>query len=124
MKRVDSFSDYLGGKFMSVADLQGKEWTLTIAETGIEEVPDFDHPGQIVEVPAIRFVQAKKLLRINQDRNDVLIALFGYEQDNYIGKRVTLWPDMSVKFKSYVGSIRLRAAQPTQPNSSQIQSLR
>ena len=33
----------------------------------------------------------------------MLIALFGYEQDNYIGKRVTLWPDMAVKFKNYVG---------------------
>ena len=107
-RRVESFKEYLGGRFMSPADLQGKEWTLTIAETGLEEVPDFDHPGQVVEVPAIRFLGAKKMLRVNNSNNEVLENAFGYVQDAWIGKVVTLWPDMSVKFKGYVGTIRIR----------------
>ena len=65
-ERVESFSDYLGGKFMGVADLQGKEWTLTIAETGIEETPDLS-PRADRRGAGNPFVQAKKLLRINQD---------------------------------------------------------
>ena len=120
MKRVESFKEYLGGRFMSPADLQGKEWTLTIAETGLEEVPDFDHPGQVVEVPAIRFLGAKKLLRVNNSNNEVLENAFGYAQDAWIGKRVTLWPDMSVKFKGYVGTIRIRIDPAAQVGAGKV----
>ena len=69
-------------------------------------------------MPAIRFLGAKKMLRVNNSNNEVLENAFGYVQNAWIGKVVTLWPNMSVKFKSYVGTIRLRidaAAQGKMP---------
>lgn len=77
------------GRFLKAADLRGKEMTLTITAVVTDELPS-DKGSEIKGL--VSFQGAKKQLVLNKTNGLCLKQMFGRESDDWIGKRVTIWP--------------------------------
>jgi hypothetical protein len=84
-------NEVFGGETLKAADLQGKEFTLTIQTV---QAKDFDKGSKLV----IRFVGAKKVLISNRTNAKRIAMLYGSNTDTWVGRQVTLYSEM-VDFK-------------------------
>lgn len=85
-------NDVFGGDSLKAADLQGREFTLTIA--GVE-AKKFDNGNKLI----IRFAGAKKALVANKTNSRRIAFMYGENTDFWIGKQITL----GVDFVDYQG---------------------
>lgn len=105
-------SDAFPSKYLRTADLQGREFHLTITAVRREEVGDGDIK------PVMFFQGAEKGMVVNKTKWMAMSAMYGDESDNWIGAQITLFPT-KVLFKSdMVDSIGLRPAAPTAPQTT------
>jgi hypothetical protein len=75
-------------RFIRPCDLDGKEWTLTIASYRVETLASkfgAKRPRGIVG-----FAGAKRELVLNRTNAELLRGMWGRETDNWIGHKVTL----------------------------------
>lgn len=77
------------GRFVKAADLKGKQVTLTIAAVNLEEL--VGDKGKQVK-GTLAFERAEKLLALNKTNGLCLKAMFGSKVQQWVGKRVTLFP--------------------------------
>ena len=87
-KPVD-WDDLYPGRFLKAADFKGKPVTLTISEVKIEELVG-DKGPQIKGV--ISFDKTDKQWALNKTNGLCLKDLFGKKVQQWVGKRVTLFP--------------------------------
>jgi hypothetical protein len=83
-------NDMFESRFIRPKDLDGREWTLTIAQVRSEELPSRFGPERLKWILA--FAGAKKGLVLNVTNARCLAAMWGDESDGWVGKRVTLYP--------------------------------
>lgn len=70
--------------------LKGQDWTLTIANFRLETLPSKfgdEHVRGIVS-----FQGAKKALPLNRTNAEACRAMWGDETDDWVGKRLTIYP--------------------------------
>lgn len=77
-------------RFLKSAELKGKDTTFTITGIQLEELEDEN--GKKKTKGIVSFKETPKLLVINRTNSDCIKGMFGRETDNWIGKRVTLYP--------------------------------
>lgn len=77
-------------RFLKSAEFKGKDTTLTITGVQLEELEDEN--GKKKTKGIVSFKETTKLLVINRTNSDCIKGMFGRETDNWIGKRVTLYP--------------------------------
>lgn len=73
------------GRFIKSADLQGKDVTLTIKSVKAEEIDD-------KMKAVIAFENTKKQMVMNRTNAEAIKLCFGRELDNWVGKRITIYP--------------------------------
>jgi hypothetical protein len=100
-----SFDDLYPTNYVSVADLNGKPCTLTIAAVTREEMPD----GKMK--PALSFKGAQKRFLLNRTNGNTLRELFG-EPDRWVGQRVELYGTTTSFQGRMVPCVRVRPASP------------
>jgi hypothetical protein len=92
-------------KYLSAADLQGREFPLTISTVTLEQIQD----GNSTESkPVMRFERAQKSLVLNKTNCDVISAAYGGETDLWAGKPVILYPTMTQFQGRQVPCLRVR----------------
>lgn len=84
-----SYDQLFPGRFIKSGEFQGKDVTLTIAKVRIEEL-EGDGGKKVKGI--VSFRETKKEWVLNRTNGECLKAMWGKETDNWLGKRVTLWP--------------------------------
>ena len=87
-KPVD-WDELYPGRFLKAGDFKGKPVTLTISEVRLEELVG-DKGPQVKGV--ISFKQTEKQWALNKTNGLCLRAMFGRKVQEWVGKRVTLYP--------------------------------
>lgn len=78
-------------RFLKSQEFNGKDVTYTIASIVLETLEDTS--GSKKRKGLIGFAETEKLLVINRTNSECMKAMWGRETDNWLGKRVTLFPD-------------------------------
>ena len=75
-------------RFLRGSDLEGRPWTLTIADVRLEELRSRYHPPRTKGI--LTFEGAKREFILNRTNSECLKRMFGRETDAWVGRRVTL----------------------------------
>lgn len=84
-------SEMFPSKFVAAEDLKGVEAAVTIEAVQMEAI---NADGGQEEKPVVRFVGMKKGLVLNVTNATAIAGPYGQETDNWVGKEVTLRPDV------------------------------
>jgi hypothetical protein len=77
-------------RFLKSAEFKGRDVTLTIASIKLEELA-VDGGGTKAK-GIVGFAETPKLLVLNRTNSECLKGMWGRETDQWLGKRVTLFP--------------------------------
>jgi hypothetical protein len=88
------FDEMYPGRFIKAALLKGKPATLTIAEVELELMPDPKAKGGKANKVIMSFVERDRQLLVNKTNALCLVEMFGRRSSMWIGKRITLQPDI------------------------------
>lgn len=106
----------LGGELMFPSDylaaveFKGKEYWLTISAITREALP-MKGEGETRKT-VMRFKETKKKLIINATNADVIAQLYGTKAEDWIGKRIALYPTQCMAFGEMVDCLRIREKAP------------
>ena len=89
-------------------DLGDRDITLTMSTVKMEAMPD----GSMKAV--LYFHEAQKGMTLNKVNGSRIIAMYGSETDDWMGKRVTLYPSETTFQGDVVGCVRVRPTPPAQ----------
>lgn len=107
-------SEYLGA-----VDLNGKDFALTIAKV---EVADLQmQGGRKQSKPIIYFQGAKKKFVMNKTNAGTIASLYGGKVEDWVGKKVILYPTTTRCGAATVECIRIRDYNPDAPKSEPAQ---
>jgi len=102
MRRGQAFPS----NFISKEDVQGGDLILTVKNVAIEKIKS---EGGEDEKPVMHFRDHDKSLVLNGTNWDTTAAVYGEDSDGWVGKRVVLFLDPTVRFgKQLVGGVRIR----------------
>jgi hypothetical protein len=112
-------------EYLYAWDLQGKDITVTIAKVrGVELVAE---GGRKAKKPCVWFEGKDKGLAINKTNGKTIAALYGAQAEDWIGKRITLYPTTTqmggetkdcIRIRNRVPPEQKRGAAPTRPMGS------
>jgi hypothetical protein len=109
MKKADVFPS----KYLNVSDLNGKAVTVTIERASLETLKNADGKEQAKTV--LYFVGAKKTLPLNMTNWDACAEIGGPDTDDWIGKRIELYPTKTQMGGKTVDCIRVRPPGRAEP---------
>ncbi len=89
LKKPIDWDELYQGRFLKAGELQGKKFTLTIASVDIYELEG--EKGKKVK-GVIGFRETPKLVALNRINGLCLRGMFGRHVQEWVGKRVTLFP--------------------------------
>lgn len=99
-------TEFFSSKFLTAADLKGKEHKLTIDRLEATEFKD----GTVK--PAMYFRNREKAMILNKTNTMKLAGQYGENMDDWLGKEVVVYPD-TVDFQGKsVEAIRVRPVLP------------
>lgn len=102
--------DVFPSKYLSVKDLEDNDWNVSIEKVVLEEIGQGDEKDTKM---VIYFNDIDKGFVCNKTNCATIENLYGDETDNWIGKRITLWPNHDVQFGGKtVSAIRVRTRAP------------
>jgi hypothetical protein len=98
--------------FLYAFDLQGKDCTLTVEKVTGGELTG--QGGKKTKKPLCYFVESKsgKPLALNATNCKTIAAMYGNDTDNWLGKRITLFPTTTSFGSETVECIRVRPQVP------------
>lgn len=106
--------------YLAAADLNGNDVPLTIAALEVEELRVKD--GDSEHRPVLYFEETKarakgnpkkeKRLVLNKTNAMTIAKMYGTETDNWVGKRITLYPTEVFAFGETKECIRVRSTAP------------
>lgn len=104
------------GKYLGAHHLNGRDAALTIERLAHEVIKtergeEKRWVAYFVEVKAKDGEERKRLV-LNRTNAETIAAMHGSETDNWIGKRITVYPDRVNAFGKTVDAIRIRATPP------------
>jgi hypothetical protein len=110
-------NEYLGAE-----DLQGQDVTVTIASISQSDLRV--ESGGTESKFVMMFKGKKKKFVLNKTNAVAIAALHGKQADDWIGKRITLYPTTCPAFGAIVDCIRVRnrVPQETQPTQAEPQT--
>lgn len=89
--KIVDYDQLFPGRFLKAGEFDGKKVTLTISEIEIEALPQ--DKGGDKDKGIISFAETKKKLVLNRTNGECFKAMWGRKLADWIGKRVTLFPD-------------------------------
>jgi hypothetical protein len=106
-------SDLFPSKWLTAADLDEKDMTVTVRSVQIETMQDG------VDKPVLYFEETDKGLVCNKTNGKTIAALYGNDTDDWISQRISLYPT-TVDFQGkQTEAIRVRPRAPRdKPKSS------
>jgi hypothetical protein len=78
-------------RFIKAGEFGGKPVTLTITSVVMEDIESED--GSVKASPIVSFRETKRLWRMNTTNDQSVSAMFGGDDEGWVGKRVTLVPE-------------------------------
>lgn len=96
--------------YVAAVEFKGKDVTLTIVDVKREELRI--RGGKSEVKPIIYFRETKKKLVCNKTNADSIATMYGDKADDWIGKRVTLYPTKTPCGRDMVDCIRVREKIP------------
>ena len=117
---MPTVSDFFPSNYLRAGDLIGKERTVTIARV---DTDTFENDGKKQIKPVVHFREAGfKPLVCNKTNFMLIAAACGSESDQWVGKRIVLYPDM-VAFQGRVQeAVRVRRAPSAQAQAAELPS--
>jgi hypothetical protein len=98
-------NEFFESKYVSNPNLKGRPVTVTISAVQVETLQN----GNTTEKKGVvYFSDASKGLVLNRVNCDVISAAFGPETNNWIGRQITLYPDMTQFQGRPTACIRIR----------------
>lgn len=79
------------GRFIKAGEMDGKPATMTIKEVYLDHIEGED--GREKPQAVVAFQETPREMALNKTNGQCLKALFGPQVDDWIGKRVTLYPE-------------------------------
>ena len=92
--------------FVKADDLDGRDVTKTIKSVTMDELTMSG--GKKKTSPVIRFSDAEKKLVINKTNAKIIAGMYGNETDNWVGKKITMFPTETTFGAETVPCIRIR----------------
>ncbi|TKB77284.1 MAG: hypothetical protein E8D42_14285 [Nitrospira sp.] len=94
--------------FLRASDLPGdKDTIVTIQSVTEEDLRYGTRPGK---KPVLWFKELESGFALNVGNGNVVVGLFGYEMDNWAGRKIALYIDPNVEFNGErVSAIRVRS---------------
>jgi hypothetical protein len=92
--------------YLSAADLDGKDFTLTILSISHEELTM--EGGKKDVQPVITFDKAKKKFVLNRTNAKTIAGQYGPDVDQWVGKPITLYPTTTKAKGEITDCIRIR----------------
>lgn len=105
------------GRFIKSGEFKGRECTLTISDIKLEDMED--RKGMKTKC-IVSFAGKKKQLVLNKTNGECIKGMFGRKVADWIGKRVTFYPETVSAFGSQTLAIRVKGS-PDIPADRQIQ---
>ena len=94
-------------EYLNAADLQGQDATVTIESVKLEDVPNPD--GKKQRKPVLTFAGKSKRFPLPKTCAKVIAALHGVDTEQWVGKKVTLYPSTCKAFgQDGVECVRVR----------------
>src|SRR6476659_477300 len=101
-------SDVFPSKYLKAEDLEGASVTVTIEEVKREEVGPKKESK-----PVISFAETLKRLVLNKTNAATIAKLYGEETDEWLGKRIILYPKDTEFQGEMVLAVRVSLQKPT-----------
>lgn len=106
-------------KYLKAADLDNKEWHVTIKSVSIENVGTEDDPE---DKPVLHFTNARKGMVLNRTNAASIANMFGKDTDRWAGQLIALYCTQVLFRSQMVDSIRIRPATAAQPHPAPVQA--
>lgn len=100
-------------KYVRAADLNGKTVTLTIQKCVMEEM--MNHSKEKERKPVLYFRNATKGLVLNRTNGMIIANLYGDETDEWVGRKISIYPTKVKAFGELQDAIRVKEEVPAQP---------
>lgn len=94
--------EHFPSQYITAADLQGKDVTLVMKYCEEKEMTDGKRK------PVIYFERTEKGLVLNKTNMETISDMYGYDNDNWWGKPITLFPDRVDFQGKRMDAIRIR----------------
>lgn len=88
---MSRMSDAYGSRFFKGADLGGKQHLFTIERAAFERLQDFNDPKKFNDRLVLSFVETGKDCAVNATSAKVMMAGYGEDESQYVGKKVVLF---------------------------------
>lgn len=109
--RLDHFELLFPSDYIKHVELKGQDWTLTIKKVQLDELQM--RGGRKKKRGVLWFDETPKKLVLCRATAEVLVKLYGKYTDEWVGKRITIYPDPTVTFgPETVGGTRIRPHVP------------
>ena len=119
-------------KYLQAHNLKDQDVTLTIRAVVREAVED--NKGDSEQLPVLYFEETREAARknggdelrlvLNKTNMKSIAKFYGYEGDDWVGKRVTFFPTTCQAFGDTVDCIRVRPVVPQAEQGDRIDGLR
>lgn len=97
-------------EFVYAYDLEGKDVTLTIERVSVGELVGTS--GKKTKKPVVYFRGTQKGLALCVTNGKTIATLYGNKTEDWIGKRITIYPTTTIFGGATVECIRVRPAVP------------
>jgi hypothetical protein len=109
---VMNVQDIFPSKYVKASDLNGRTVTLTITKAVLEKL---GHGAEQETKLVLYFAKATKGFVTNRTNAMIVAAMYGNETNDWIGKRITIYPTRVKAFGTVQDAIRVREEIPAQP---------
>ena len=96
--------------FLYAYDLQGREWTLTIAKVVQGKLTGTG--GKSTKKPVVYFKGREKGLALNITNVKTVGSMYGFVAADWVGKRITIYPTTTTFGSATVDCIRVKVGVP------------
>jgi len=86
-----TYDQLFPGRFIKAGEFGGKEVTVTVDRVYVDDIED--DRGIEKPQPIVAFSETKREWALNKTNAQCLVAMWGRDTDDWIGKRVTLFPE-------------------------------
>lgn len=107
MKKDYSYDELYPGRFIKAADFKGRDVTLTISDVDMDELED--QKGKKMKC-VLTFREVKKQLVLVKTNGECVKGMFGPKVREWLGKRVTFFPEDGTFFGRRQQAVRVRGS--------------
>ncbi len=111
---MTDFRSLYDSKFLYAHDLKGRDCAVTIKAVKAVKLHSVDKDKPEQKKPAIWFVESHddRALVLCKTNARIIAGMFGNDVDDWVGKRIVLFPARVEAFGSVVDAIRIRPTAP------------